>query len=117
MAITFAITPRLDSSEEVQSLGSVLALFGELNFTGNYATGGVVVTAPDFKTIFKKIGAGKLLRVDFAMRLGYLFNYDYVNDKVMLFTAPDTEVAAGAFPASLVALTAGNRVKVIVFGR
>lgn len=94
-----------------------------LDFTGSYAAGGEVVTAPkDLKTIFKRLGAGTLIFVTIPSRLGYTFDYDYVLDKIIVRQdagagAPSAELAAAAYPAGITALTGVNRVRGFALGR
>lgn len=92
----------------------------ELVLTGSYATGGEVV-APTFKSLMKTIGGGNVIFVTFGNKLGYYFEYDYVNDKVQVRQdaaagAPSAELAAAAYPGALTGLAAGNRVRAFVKG-
>lgn len=93
-----------------------------LDFTGNYVTGGEVITAPNsIKQKFKILGAGNLYLVQINPTLGYTFEYDYTNDKVKvrqsLTVNPDAELAAAAYPAGILGLAGVNRVRGIAFGR
>jgi hypothetical protein len=94
-----------------------------LDFTGSYVTGGEVITAPNaLKSKFKILGNGNLYFVSIPSRLGYTFDYDYVNDKVIVRQdaaagAPSAELAAAAYPGGLTGLTGANRVRGFALGR
>lgn len=95
----------------------------ELAFSGAYVAGGEVV-APTFESLLKTIGAGTVMFVIMAGKLGYNFDYDYVNKKVIVrqgdntnvAAAPGLEIPVAAYPAGLSGLAAGNRVRVLVKG-
>lgn len=124
MAIAFVPSPTPEGSK-VHKLHQELALYGELVFSGNYATGGEVVTAPAFKTLLKQIGDGKIYFVLFGFKAGYQFDYDYATDKILVRqgdnanagAGPSIELPAAAYPAAITGLAAGNRVRVMVIGR
>lgn len=124
MPIAFvpASTP---SSSKVHKVHDLQLLIGELVFTGSYATGGEVISAPSFETLLKQLGNGTVIQVIFdGAKVGYDFYYDYTAKKVVVqqgdnanaAAGPETQLAAAAYPAALSGLAAGNRVKVTVFG-
>lgn len=93
-----------------------------LDFVGAYVAGGEVISAPNsLKQKFKILGAGNLYYVQINPRLGYTFDYDYVNDKVIvrqgLTVNPDAEIPVAAYPAGILGLAGANRVRGIAFGR
>lgn len=121
MPIAYASYPKSVGSEDIHSAGDFLLLAGELTFSGSYATGGEV-PSPTFADVLKRIGAGQVMFVLFSHRAGYLTEFDPATGKVLVRQgagsgAPAGELAAAGYPAGLTGLTAGNRVKVLVFGR
>lgn len=124
MPIAFTPTP-VSSGSKVHKLHDLLCLIGELTFSGSYATGGEVITAPNFETLLKQIGNGTVHQVIFDNNsVGYLLDYDYTTKKVLVFqgdntnaaAAPGIQLPAAGYPAALTGLAAGNRVKVTVIG-
>lgn len=105
---------------DLQDLGPINLMIFELAFSGAYVAGGEVV-APTFESRLKTVGAGNVQAVIFSPKLGYTFEYDYVNKKVLVRQdaaagAPSAEIPVAAYPAPLVALAAGNRVRATVLG-
>lgn len=94
-----------------------------LDFTGSYASGGEIITAPkSLKQILKSIGAGSLYYVSIPPRLGYTFDYLFSTDKLMVRQdaaagAPSAELAAAAYPGGLTALAGVDRVRGFALGR
>jgi hypothetical protein len=85
------------------------ALVGTLTFTGSYATGG---DALDLSLYFKRIGVGKGIRFVSDIR-GNDPEYDEANKKLKLYASANTEVAAAAYNAAILA----SPVPVLVVGR
>jgi hypothetical protein len=107
MAITF--TPAAGKQQDVESLGSLLCLVGTLTFSGSYATGGETLR---LDKLFGKIGRGQVLGILTDLR-GHTPEYDPATNKVKLYSAASTELAAAAYNATLTA----SPVPVIIIGR
>jgi hypothetical protein len=72
-------------------------MFTTLTFSGNYATGG---DALDPTPLFAS-GVGSILLMDISGGAGYGFEYNPTAKVLKVFSAPGTELAAGAYPAAL----------------
>jgi hypothetical protein len=97
--MTIVATPVAMPSQgdALQVFGSMFQLLVTLAFSGSYATGGDPFDMGPFLTQ----GPNKVYCVDVSGGAGYAFEYDAVNKKLKLFSAPGTELAAGAYPAAL----------------
>jgi hypothetical protein len=109
-------TPYPDHSKSVRSVGDLLLAVGTITFTGSYPSGGEVPSISSggtgLKALFKQKGEGRVLAVLTSAK-GNSLEYDEVNDKLKLFGAANTEVAAAAYNAALLAAP----VPVVVLGR
>jgi hypothetical protein len=85
-------------------------MFLNLAFSGSYVTGG---DALDPTSLFSS-GVGSILSVDVAGGAGYGFEYNPTTKVLKVFSAPGTELAAGAYPA---ALTGDTNVVAQVFAK
>jgi hypothetical protein len=100
MAVAAAILDQYDGGQ-----GRII-IIGTLTFSGVYAALGDPF---DFGTITE--GSGQPLIVRIATKNGFMYNYDYVNKKILVrgytptsATAgviPFDEIAAGAYPAGV----------------
>lgn len=99
--MTLVATPITTAGDTtpVQAMGSLWSAFFGLVFSGSYTTGGEAWDpTPQFPE-----GIGNILVVDVSGSAGYGFEYDKVNKKLKLFSAANTELAAGAYNAALTA--------------
>ena len=63
-------------------------LTGELTVSGDYRTGGPAMpTNLSFKNMFSS-----LITVFLTNNLGYVADYDSTNEKILIYTAPETEI-------------------------
>jgi hypothetical protein len=101
MAITITILP----SNEDGSGSNLFYAIGTLAFSGNYPTGGDTL---DFTTVADKLPSTQIIQVFADSQNGNAGYYVPVqgtalnNWKLKAFTGGGTEVAAGAYPASVV---------------
>lgn len=124
MAIVATPIRGVERSDTFDLSGLVAVLFF-LDVSGNYAAGGEVIAAPNLKTILKRTGAGELYRVTIDVKAGYVFEYDYTNDKVLVefgdnnnaADGPGIEIPVAAYPAALSGLTGINRIRGMALGR
>ena len=116
MPMTF--TPAADHGKSRRSIGDIQLIVGTITFSGSYATGGEVPTVANppggtgIKGVFGRLGVGEVLAVLGDAR-GNSFEYDNTNDKMKMFSAANTELAAAAYNAALTA----SPVPVAIIGR
>jgi hypothetical protein len=113
--VGIVFTPISDHAKSIRAEGDLLRMLGTLTFSGSYATGGEVPSVSTggngLKQMFRQIGMGEVLMVSDVR--GNSAEYDNLNDKLKLFGAANTEVAAAAYNAALTA----SPVTVEVVGR
>ena len=73
-------------------------LTGEITIAGDYRTGGPSMPSNlSFKNMFSP-----LIKVFLTNNLGYMPDYDAVNEKILMYTAPNTEIVdTTTFPSTL----------------
>lgn len=97
--MTIVATPVAEQgpAESLHVMGDMYCVFLQLTFSGSYVTGGDAFDP----TPFFPQGIGKIVCVDMNGIAGYGYEYDPVNKKLKLFSAANTELAAGAYNAAL----------------
>lgn len=79
--------------------GQILEVLGTLTLSGNYGTGG-----ESLATVLKdeRIKSSRAPYAVFVSDVsGYAFGWNAVTNKLMVFSAPGTELAAAGYPAAL----------------
>lgn len=68
------------------SLGDARLHIGTINFDDSYPTGGESLTPT-------QVGLHKIQSIDFSPYAGYVFQYNYTTEKIMVYQAPSAAVA------------------------
>ena len=97
MALVFASTSK---DRPVHNVGDCWLITGTLTFSGSYATGGDALDLTNFIPLGKGYKPTIICLGEFR---GNDPEYDSVNQKLKLFSAANTEVAAAAYNAALTA--------------
>jgi hypothetical protein len=93
-----AIAATFDANSP-QNISRAFLITGYFTLSGNYSTGG-----EDLSTIIPgdAVGTRTKARELFCNDLsGYVFGYDYTNNKLKISSTAGTELGAGAYPAGL----------------
>jgi hypothetical protein len=78
-------------------LQNTTLLFGTLTASGSYATGGDALALPQIPGY----DATKIIDIFIHGIAGYKYEFDIATSKVLVFTAGETELTAGAYPSGI----------------
>lgn len=94
-SITASATP----TEVIHPLGQGIGYITDFTFVDNYVTDGIV---PTFGAAYKS--QTKPVMILIAPRDGYMFDWDYTNGKIVVYSAANTQITGAAgFPAAITA--------------